>query len=340
MIDQLVGFALNFQVAQQTLQEDKLYKTAANVQTAAQKIQQEIDWCHTPIHFSDAFDAEIIHVGYDSQIEPGELSKVVVRITNKGSRPWYGENAECDTQPKFRLATSRNKDRVSIFQPSLDIVENTAWLSPNRIAMKQDIVRPLEVASFEFFVVAPQENDMYAEYFQPLIENTHMYYDQEIKLSITVGDITAEQEKWKNYLVYSDRTANIPLEQRNILVDISDQKMYARLGERVIHTFPVSSGTYKTPTPIGTSEIFFKQSVRIGGQAPHYIMPRFMAFSSNGAYGIHALPSLATDGGIYWNEALNHIGQRRSHGCIRLLPEDADLMFELTDPGVPITVQE
>jgi lipoprotein-anchoring transpeptidase ErfK/SrfK len=343
MIDQVIGFALNFNIAQQTLEEQTLHKAAKHLQTNAVELHQEETWCNTAINIDDRFEAEIIHVGFDPVIHPGEFSKVVIRVTNKGTRPWYGENTDCATQPKFRLATARSNNRNSIFAPSKDIIDaqdKLNWITANRVAMQQKVVKPLEVASFEFYMAAPQENDVYAEFFQPIIEDTHIYYDQETKLTFTVGEASEEQQKWKDYLVSSTPTSQIDLDQRNILVDISDQKMYARLGERVIYTFPVSSGTYKTPTPLGTSEIFFKQTVRVGGKAPHYIMPRFMAFSANGAYGIHALPSLSTDGGVYWREALNHIGQQRSHGCIRLLPEDADKMFEVTDAGVPIVIQE
>ena len=105
-----------------------------------------------------------------------------------------------------------------------------------------------------------------------------------------------------------------------------------------IAEFRVSSGAAKTPTPVGETSITLKQETRIGGKSPHYIMPKFMWFRTGG-YGFHALPSLKTDGGFFWTEARNHIGIPVSHGCIRLLPEDADFLYDFADIGTRVKVQ-
>ena len=83
--------------------------------------------------------------------------------------------------------------------------------------------------------------------------------------------------------------------------------------------------------------IFLKNEVRVGHAAPHYIMPRFQMFTYQGA-GLHALPSLSTDGGVFWTEALDHIGQPMSHGCVRMLPDDADFTFDFTEIGDEIEI--
>jgi len=66
-------------------------------------------------------------------------------------------------------------------------------------------------------------------------------------------------------------------------------------------------------------------------------MPKWMMFRKGG-YGIHALPSLANDRGVFWREALSHIGSPRSHGCIRLLPKDAEFAYNFADVGTTVTV--
>ena len=68
-------------------------------------------------------------------------------------------------------------------------------------------------------------------------------------------------------------------------------------------------------------------------------MPNWMTFRANG-YGIHALPSISYDNGRYWHEALNHIGTRRSHGCIRLLPQDAKYAYGFADIGTKVVVHK
>jgi lipoprotein-anchoring transpeptidase ErfK/SrfK len=126
--------------------------------------------------------------------------------------------------------------------------------------------------------------------------------------------------------------------EKKLLVDLSDQKLFIMLDGQVIREFRVSTGGYKTPTPKGDYTIKLKQEVRVSGKAPHYIMPKFMWFREGG-YGFHALPSLGSDGGVFWTEAKDHIGRPVSHGCIRLLPEDADFLYEFTDLGTKVTVQ-
>ena len=85
-------------------------------------------------------------------------------------------------------------------------------------------------------------------------------------------------------------------------------------------------------------------------------MPKWMAFRPG--YGIHALPSLGSaslrskirsyrDGevptslftdDVFWKEALSHIGIPVSHGCIRLLPDDAEFAFNFTPVGTRVVV--
>jgi lipoprotein-anchoring transpeptidase ErfK/SrfK len=125
--------------------------------------------------------------------------------------------------------------------------------------------------------------------------------------------------------------------EKKIIVSLSSQKMQLKLGQITVKTFPVSTGTNTHPTPVGTTKISLKQNVRVAGSSPHYIMPLFMQFRKGG-YGIHALPSLGNDHGVYWREALNHIGTRRSHGCIRLLPADAEFAYSFADVGTEVQV--
>ena len=79
--------------------------------------------------------------------------------------------------------------------------------------------------------------------------------------------------------------------------------------------------------------------MRIGAKPPHYVMPKFMMFRQGG-YGIHALPSLSRKGGdVFWTEARSHIGRPVSHGCIRVLPEDANFVYDFAEVGTPVDVQ-
>ncbi len=289
---------------------------------------------------SPEYNGIFVSAHYPHQVQPGELFRIIYRIKNIGNTPWFSIESKCENQPPVFLGTTRQQDRLSIFHAPA-IFGDTNWLQGNRIKMSTLRVDPGDIAEFSFLAHAPQEPSIYREYFSPVIENvTWINGDSESYIDITVG-----------HPEYDERLINITREiplsinlldpqfdgDKKIVVDISDQRMKLQLGDYVIKEVPVSTGTWRTPTPFGTTSISLKQEVRVAAAWPHYIMPKFMMFRAGG-YGIHALPSLANDRGIFWREALNHIGTRRSHGCIRLLPDDANFAFDFADVGTTVQV--
>ena len=128
--------------------------------------------------------------------------------------------------------------------------------------------------------------------------------------------------------------------RKAIVIDLSEQR--ARLIERGnIHaTFQVSSGARDTPTPKGKFQIHRKQTLRVSSLDVPYRMPYYMAFTPNGSHGLHALPYLgqSPESSDFWQEAMSHIGIPVSHGCVRLLPEDAAALFEWVEVGTKVYI--
>lgn len=286
------------------------------------------------------YSGRLLSIDVPAAVEPNQLFNTTVKIINTGNTPWFSISSGCPGQSPTFLGTSRDRDRTSIFHAPA-IFGDTKWYQSNRIKMKTPRVDPGETAEFIFASHAPAETGLYREYFAPVIENTAwLTGEAEFGFDIKVG----QPEENESILKY---TREIPVSinlldpkftgDKKILVDISEQKLQLKLGDLTIKTFPVSTGKAKTPTPIGTTKIQFKQEVRVGSSYPHYIMPKFMQFRSGG-YGFHALPSLANDKGVFWREALNHIGSPRSHGCIRLLPEDANFTYDFAEVGTEVKV--
>ncbi|MEK9132965.1 MAG: L,D-transpeptidase [Patescibacteria group bacterium] len=236
-----------------------------------------------------------------------------------------------------RLGTAKEQDRNSIFYNPGDL----AWLGSNRIAMSESRIEPGEIATFTFRSVAPYTTDIFREFFQPITENVGWMTAKEstFYVDVSIGEPGYEYDKAVFYLGKSGQASMIDTTQPiTINVDISEQKMIIKIGDFVVREYLVSTGTFKTPTPIGKFKILNKQELRIAGAYPHYRMPKWQGFTKWG-HGLHALPYLANDRGTFWNEALTHIGQRVSHGCIRLLPEDAGELYQLTDVGVEVNIQ-
>jgi|GEM_PF-1190648 len=106
-------------------------------------------------------------------------------------------------------------------------------------------------------------------------------------------------------------------------VNTSTQTLSAHQGDQVIWTFPVSTGTLRTPTPNGTYQVWIKLRYhRMIG--PGYDLPNvpFVQYFHRG-YGLH---------GTYWH---SNWGHPMSHGCVNLKNEDAEKVYYWTDPWVP-----
>lgn len=110
----------------------------------------------------------------------------------------------------------------------------------------------------------------------------------------------------------------------SIVVDISEQKMFVSIDGEPSHEFDVSTGRkgYKTPTGrYGVERMYRKyRSIKYDG-AP---MPYSIFFHRG--YAIHG----TTD--------LKRLGRVASHGCVRLHPDNARLLFDLVkDAGAANT---
>lgn len=286
------------------------------------------------------FDGKFLAIRRKAQVAPGEIFKVQVFVQNISNSPWFSDDSGCSGVPLIRLGTDKNRDRESPFYNNLQTTEG-GWISKNRIKLDQKMVYPSQVASFTFEAKAPTVAGVYREYYAPVVEGVAWLEKNALaSTDIAVGgaQLNAEKRELLSQLEISGNLSTLDIKgEKNLVVDLSEQKMYVKIGSAVIKTFRVSSGAPSHPTPPGNYTISLKQPVRVAASRPHYIMPLFQMFRSGG-YGIHALPSLANDRGVFWREALNHIGTRRSHGCIRLLPDDAKYVWNFTDVGTKMSV--
>lgn len=289
---------------------------------------------------------------------PGESVDVTVLIENTGNMPWFSDSSGCSGFVPVQLGTSRERDRDSAF---FSDAENSNWISLNRILMDSARVNPGESGVFHFTVNLPESEDIYREYFTLVMPGVEWIDSSELSVDFVVGDPyqTGEMLRRFNFLNDSSPGSVIDFDApKKIDVDISEQVLRVKLGDYVIRRFLVSTGTTKNPTPLANWKVKFKQQWRIGAAHPYYIMPKFMGLNRGKGfegYGFHALPSLGNatlrarirelgpdtpiptewfEDDSMWSEARDHIGSRRSHGCIRLLPEDANFLFDFAEEDV------
>lgn len=103
--------------------------------------------------------------------------------------------------------------------------------------------------------------------------------------------------------------------QLSITVDISTQSMTVSDGRHTVYTFDVSTGRPGHSTPTGNFRPIRMHEMWYSSKYENAPMPWSIFF--HGGYAIHG----TTD--------LKHLGQVASHGCVRLDPSNAKLLYEL-----------
>lgn len=308
------------------------YELSDNVVLAK---EGEWSYCDYSLPAEPSYTVELQQVNVDDSIEVGSVYAVDMVFKNTSNTRLFSSDSGCQGLPVLNVGTQNAQDRESAL--GLSDLMISGWLSPNRIEMTDPYVEPDGTFHVIFQSIAPAGDNIYREYFQPVVEGV-AWISSPFAVDIAIGVPTDQMENDISFVTnLSMKASDLSGLVRNIEVSLVDQTMYARFGETRVWSMKVSTGKAKTPTIRGNFKVLSKQELRIGGESPHYRMPYFQLWDSRG-YGIHALPYLATDGGTFWSEALTHIGIPVSHGCIRTLPDDALQLYNFTDIGTPVWV--
>ena len=116
-------------------------------------------------------------------------------------------------------------------------------------------------------------------------------------------------------------------EGKQIVVDLSEQRLYAYQDGTLLNTFVVSTGVAAYPTVVGDFSIYLRySSQRMIG--PGYDLPGvpWVMYFYQG-YGLH---------GTYWH---NNFGTPMSHGCVNMKTDEAKWLYDWAENGTPVHVQ-
>lgn len=168
-------------------------------------------------------------------------------------------------------------------------------------------------------------------------ENRAEYNGKNISVPLADNDKQTNSKK-KISQVLGESTSSktgeaIEKDYKRIEVDLTNQRLYAFEGDNKVYDFLISSGKWgKTPT--GNFRIWgkFRYTKMSGGSKEnrtYYYLPNVpfvMFFSGDGiaasrGFGIH---------GTYWHE---NFGTPMSHGCINMRTEEAELIYNWSDPN-------
>jgi len=114
---------------------------------------------------------------------------------------------------------------------------------------------------------------------------------------------------------------------KEIVVDLSDQMLYAYEGGSLLRSFVVSTGLPATPTVTGRFATYLRYDAqRMFG--PGYDLPGvpYVQYFYQG-YAIH---------GTYWH---NNFGNPMSHGCVNMRTGEAQWLYNWAPMGTAVSVQ-
>lgn len=125
-----------------------------------------------------------------------------------------------------------------------------------------------------------------------------------------------------------------PAVSQDIVVDLSEQRLYVYENGLLKRSLFVSSGIAQYPTPTGSFTVAKAPSVLYQG----YYGPNnpgnydYGWVKNNLRFKPHYFIHTA-----YWH---NDFGHRRSHGCVNVKREHADWLYEWADEGAPVTIRD
>lgn len=175
------------------------------------------------------------------------------------------------------------------------------------------------------------ERDSHAWY--KIVFDEWLRYPERIK-----GDFYVAAEYVRVLLDEGNRnlTAQTKPSAKRVIIDRSEQKLYAYDGDTMFMDAPISTGLELTPTPRGTFTVFKKTPSRyMQGPIPgitntEYDLPGVpwnLYFTNQGAV-IH---------GTYWHD---RFGKPSSNGCVNLNPSDARKLYTWAEVGTRVIVQD
>ncbi len=126
-----------------------------------------------------------------------------------------------------------------------------------------------------------------------------------------------------------------PSGYKYVLVDISEQHLYAYQGNTLVFSFVASTGM-NNATATGNFSVLNKISSAYGATWDIW-MPSWLGIYWAGTLqnGIHALP-IMSNGSILWD---GYLGTPISYGCVVLGTYEAKLLYDWVDVGTPVTIQ-
>ncbi len=133
------------------------------------------------------------------------------------------------------------------------------------------------------------------------------------------------------------------VERKGIVINLSELRLFYFPGNQTVLTFPIGVGKEGWSTPLGQTKVTLKRkdptwipppSIR----AENPDLPAFIPPGPDNPMGAYALNIGLSGIAIHGTNKKYGIGLRSSHGCIRMYPEDIELLFKQVTVGTRVTI--
>jgi len=123
---------------------------------------------------------------------------------------------------------------------------------------------------------------------------------------------------------------------KRILIDLSEQHLYAYQGDQLVHSSVISSGAAPSYTRTGEFRVQSKIPKAYGASwgiwMPYWLGIYWAGSTEN---GIHALP-VTSGGQTLW---AGYLGRPVSYGCVVMGTQDAKRLYDWVDIGTPVSIR-
>jgi L,D-transpeptidase ErfK/SrfK len=131
-----------------------------------------------------------------------------------------------------------------------------------------------------------------------------------------------------------------------IIINLAEMRLYyffSTDGNKYVSTYPIGIGREGFNTPTGIYNITLKVKDPVW-RVPESIkkekpeLPDFVPPGPDNPLGKYWLQLSVNGYGIHGTNMPYGVGRRVSHGCIRLYPEDIELLAAFVEPGIPVKI--
>lgn len=135
----------------------------------------------------------------------------------------------------------------------------------------------------------------------------------------------------------------LPEPRHGIVLNLSELRLFYFVDATTVMTFPIGIGREGWLTPTGSTTIVMKRRnpvwttpASILAENPE--LPASIPAGPDNPMGAYAMNLGWINYAIHGTNRPNAVGKRSSHGCVRLYPEDIDVLFHAVATGTSVTV--